>query len=121
LFYRILQNRIKDWYRSNSRRHKLFSIFRRDDEEANDPVESHPDRSGHEPEQQLQSSRSVTELDAALKALPLRQQQAVMLRIWEGLDVAQTASIMGCTSGSVKTHYSRAVHSLRKQLGDHWP
>ncbi|WGZ96500.1 MAG: sigma factor-like helix-turn-helix DNA-binding protein [Candidatus Thiothrix putei] len=58
-------------------------------------------------------------MQTAIGQLPLRQQQALLLRGWEGYDIAETAKIMKCSEGSVKTHYSRAVHSLRKKLGDY--
>ena len=74
---------------------------------------------GQQPVLRLMNERTIEALDEALQKLPLRQQQAFMLRIWEGLNVEQTAQAMNCSQGSVKTHFSRAVHSLRDQLEDH--
>ncbi len=124
LFYRILQSRLRDWHRRTTVRNR-FRIWlgtgkanRRD---APDPIQELPDRRKDNPEQMLQMGRTLDALEAALHCLPLRQQQAFLLRVWEGLDVAQTARAMGCTEGSVKTHYSRAVHRLREKLGEEWP
>jgi RNA polymerase sigma-70 factor (ECF subfamily) len=39
-----------------------------------------------------------------------------MLRYWEEFDVAETAKVMGCSEGSVKTHCSRAVNALSIML-----
>jgi RNA polymerase sigma-70 factor (ECF subfamily) len=55
-------------------------------------------------------------IESALKKLPTRQREAFVLRYWEDMDVAETANIMGCSDGSVKTHCSRAVHALATEL-----
>ena len=51
-----------------------------------------------------------------MRGLPARQREAFTLRVLEELDVADTARVMGCSEGSVKTHLSRAREALQKQL-----
>ena len=85
-----------------------------------DPVAAAPDPGGRTPDEQLQSQEAMQSLEVAVCELPARQREAFMLRTFEGLDVAGAATAMGCSEGSVKTHYSRAVHSLRESLGEHW-
>ncbi|MDJ0794495.1 MAG: RNA polymerase sigma factor [Woeseiaceae bacterium] len=120
LFYRILQNGIRDWHRRQAVRNRVMVWFGRgntDDEY--DPVASAPDPIGRAPEQELSNDEAMQSLEVAVHALPARQREAFMLRTFEGLDVAGTAVAMGCSEGSVKTHYSRAIHSLRDTLGDY--
>lgn len=123
LFYRILQRRILDWHRRATVRNRLRHWFGRsgDEEDGEDPLERVADPAGVDPSKAVADKHAMAALDDALRALPLRQQQAFLLRAWEGLDTADTARAMGCSEGSVKTHYSRAVHTLRDRLGDHWP
>lgn len=116
LFHTILQSRIRDWYRRDKVRSRLRVWFGRNEEDEDDPLEAVPaDRSG-EPERQMDGQQTLSAIERAVRALPLRQQQAFLLRAWEGLDTAQTATAMGISEGSVKTHYSRAVQALREQL-----
>jgi RNA polymerase sigma-70 factor (ECF subfamily) len=122
LFYRILQNRIRDCQRRRRVRSRIMSWlpgWKAPDEEAGDPYETVPDP-GPLPQELLATDQALAILEKAVAALPGRQQEAFMLRNFEGMDVAQTAAAMGCSEGSVKTHYSRAVHTLREQLGAAW-
>ena len=122
LFYRILQNGIRDWHRRQSIRNRVMVWFGRGnrDEGNYDPVAEAPDPGGRSPDELLANEQAMDELERAVGNLPNRQREAFMLRTFEGLDVAGTAAAMGCSQGSVKTHYSRAVHSLRDTLGEHW-
>lgn len=121
LFYRILQNGVRDWYRRRAVRQRVMVFFGRGSSDDDyDPVAAAPDPAGRTPEAELDNRAAMAELEEAIRALPKRQQEAFMLRTFEGLDVAGTATAMGVSDGSVKTHYSRAVHALRDRLGDHW-
>jgi RNA polymerase sigma-70 factor (ECF subfamily) len=123
LFHCILQSRIRDWYRRTRVRNRWREWFVKkpeDGENNDDPFETVADPSAG-PDEKLKRKRAGAALVAALRTLPLRQQQAFLLRAWEELDVAQTAAAMKCSEGSVKTHFFRAVRALRKQLGEHWP
>ena len=121
LFTSILHSRINDWYRRDTIRNRFRIWFgKKDDEDQDDPVQAAEDNNARTPEQLLQADRRLDELDRALHELPLRQQQAFLLRNWEGYSVEETAKVMKCTAGSVKTHYSRAVHTLRDKLDEHW-
>jgi RNA polymerase sigma-70 factor, ECF subfamily len=123
LFYRILENGIRDLQRRRSVR-KRFMVWlpgpKEDpDNEAQDPLENVADGGTPVPDQLMQGE-AMQKLESSLRELPARQREAFMLRNFEGLDVAETARAMGCSEGSVKTHYSRAVHMLREQLGEVW-
>jgi RNA polymerase sigma-70 factor (ECF subfamily) len=121
LFYRILQNAIRDWHRRQAVRNRVMVWFGRGarQEADYDPVAAAPDPAGRAPDEELQAAQAMDRLESAVSRLPARQREAFMLRTFEGLDVAGTATAMGCSEGSVKTHYSRAVHTLRDALGDH--
>jgi RNA polymerase sigma-70 factor, ECF subfamily len=127
LFQRILQNAIRDYYRRSKVR-STWSIllsdlgFHKDDEEESDPLDTldpdiHQNISSN-PAKQLEQSDVMRHIEEAVARLPDRQREAFMLRYWEELDVAETAKAMGCTEGSVKTHCSRATHTLAKILGE---
>ncbi len=122
LFYRILQNGIRDWHRRQSVRNRIMVWFGKSASDADgyDVAAHAPDPAGRSPDEELQTAEAMRKLEIAVGGLPTRQREAFMLRTFEGLDVAGTALAMGCSQGTVKTHYSRAVHSLREQLGDHW-
>lgn len=122
LFFRILQNGIRDWHRRQKVRNRVMVWFggSTSGDDDYDITANAPDPAGRTPDEQLQTNEAMQHLELAIQNLPNRQREAFMLRTFQGLDVAATATAMGCSDGSVKTHYSRAIHSLRDTLGEHW-
>jgi len=124
LFTRIVQNCTKDWFRRQKVRNTwvtLFSKFGKNDEgEDIDPQDffENPDSSSYGKESSLQLERMElsTILEKEIEKLPKRQREAFLMRYWEELDISETAEAMGCSEGSVKTHCSRASHTLAAAL-----
>lgn len=116
LFYSILQSRIRDWHRRQAVRNRFRSWFAWNEDDEEDPLEQHPAAPSDEPPARLENDRFMTRLEEELATLPYRQQQAFLLRVWEGLDIAETASAMACSESSVKTHHARALEKLQMRL-----
>ena len=119
LFYRVLDSRLNDWHRRRQVRGRWLATWLHGDDDETDVVAQAPDANDPGPLLRLAGGEAAQALDAALAALPLRQRQAFLLRVWEGLDVAATARAMRCSDGSVKTHLSRALAALRRALEEH--
>jgi RNA polymerase sigma-70 factor (ECF subfamily) len=121
LFYRILENRIRDMQRRRTVRGRIMAWLPahrdEDDEEAADPISQAPSDE-ITPARRMELDEAMSALERALQDLPNRQRQAFLLRNLEGLDVAAVATAMGCSEGSVKTHHFRALKALRARLGE---
>jgi len=119
LFYRILRNRITDLQRRAGIRRAVMAIWSGTarDESAPDPIEDVADARGR-PDEVLEGDELLARIEAVLATLSRRQREAFLFRNFEGLDVAQAAIAMGCSEGSVKTHYFRAMQALQGALGE---
>jgi len=121
LFYRILQNKITDWHRRQTLRNRLFSWFGFFEEQeevynATETYNHYPQNHACTPDKVMQNTEVNKQTMLAIAQLPLRQQQAFLLRQWQGFSVSETAGAMSISEGSVKTHYSRAIATLKIRL-----
>ena len=123
LFQRILQNTIRDYFRRQKVRNLWTAALsfvmsgHGDHAEDADAIEYlQPASERDDPAYQADTTQRLAIIQAALEKLPARQREAFVLRYWEELDTAETAAIMGCSEGSVKTHCSRAVQALSGYL-----
>lgn len=122
LFTRILQNATHDHFRRSKVRSAwttLFSSLAGDEEDA-DPLETLEALAGtpqaESAADKVERGQVVAIIEEEIARLPARQREAFLLRYWEDFDVAETAAVMGCSEGSVKTHCSRATHALARAL-----
>ncbi|MCP5267098.1 MAG: RNA polymerase sigma factor [Burkholderiaceae bacterium] len=125
LFQRILQNVITDHFRRQKVRNLwttlLSSLTVEGDDggsrDALDTLEPEPgSQRAESASDQVERAQVLTIIEHEIRKLPKRQREAFLLRYWEEFDVAETASAMGCSEGSVKTHCSRATHTLAAAL-----
>jgi RNA polymerase sigma-70 factor (ECF subfamily) len=121
LFHRIVQNAIRDWFRRQKVRSLWTTLLSslgpgRDEDDEQDPLETHDSGAEDSPATQLEQAQVLEIIREEVNRLPERQREAFILRYWEELDVADTARAMNCSEGSVKTHCSRAAHALQAAL-----
>lgn len=125
LMQRILQNAIRDFFRRSKARSAWVALWSalapgRSDAADSDPLETlaAAGRPGEAepPQDRVERSQLLEIIEKEISALPARQREAFLLRYWEEFDVAETARVMGCSEGSVKTHCSRAAHALAAAL-----
>lgn len=124
LFQRILQNTQMDHFRRQKVRNTWVSLFSslagKDEDDDFDPMETLEAQSGasdtENSEDKMVRAQLIAAIDGEIQKLPARQREAFLMRYWEDMDVAETAAAMGCSEGSVKTHCSRAAHTLAQAL-----
>ena len=117
LFWGILRRRIVDLQRRRKVRSVVVGWLGGGKDDDGDELPAwEPADTGPGPAARLEDSQAYAQMSQAVRKLPRRQREAFMLRVLEGLDVAETAAAMDCSQGSVKTHLSRAMQSLRDQL-----
>ncbi len=119
LFFRILQNRLRDFQRRKQFR-QLFHLQADKTQQQEDEIEQFKDLNAVSPENKLHSEDALQHIQRAIGKLPLRQQQVFLLRAWQDFSTRETAFTLSISEGSVKTHYKRAIDQLRSQLGEQY-
>lgn len=125
LFQRILQNTIHDYFRREKVRSTWVSLFSgigndAEDHENFDLLETFEAEEGSQAAEssadKVERQQVLAVIEEEIQKLPARQREAFLMRYWQDMDVAETAAAMGCSEGSVKTHCSRATHTLAQAL-----
>ena len=124
LFQRILRNTINDFFRREKVQNRWTTLFsalsvanKTDDfdilevhhhEENRNVAESSVDK--------LEREETLAVIEEEIGRLPERQREAFLMRYWNDMNVNETAEAMNCSTGSVKTHCSRAIRTLAQAL-----
>jgi RNA polymerase sigma-70 factor (ECF subfamily) len=124
LFQRILSNTMLDWFRRRKTRNAVFaSMSDFESPEGDGDFDLLSAFAGPGDSELVESAEDSTrreqilrEIELQIQQLPSRQREAFLMRYWEEFDVAETAAVMGCSPGSVKTHCSRAIRALAEAL-----
>ena len=129
IYTRILQNTTLDWFRRQKTQNTWISLFSSmrggnkdnlDDSDYSDPLEfldSSEENLGFEDGATILERQQVIKIiENEISKLPSRQREAFLMRYWDDLGISETAKLMACSEGSVKTHCSRACTFLAKAL-----
>lgn len=122
LFFKVLNNRIVDHHRKRGfGRLKQWLGRNSSESEAAEEAVDQLDSEVFGPDVFVDALEINSAVQSALARLSSKQQQALVLRLWQGLSVKETALAMNVSEGSVKTHLSRAVHEMRNLLSEYKP
>lgn len=104
---RIVQNEAKNAARAAGRRHAATERYA--------SLDGSPPETA-DPAATALSDERQRELLAAVRNLPEAQQRAIVCRFFLDLSVQETATVLGCRSGTVKSQVHRALRLLRERL-----
>lgn len=126
LFQRILKTTATDHFRREKVRNRWTTLLSAlapegaSDEVSRDILEAIEAEPGSPQAEnaadQVERAQTMNIIEEEVKKLPPRQREAFLLRYWEDMSLTETAATMGCSEGSVKTHCSRANHTLAAAL-----
>lgn len=121
IFNTILHNCLVDFLRKENLNKKYFKDYSNDAEEENNYIlfdsemfnNNFYDKSI---EEKIIDKDKMQQIMDAIQNLPTRQSEAFLLRYFDELSIEETAKVMNCSQGSVKTHCSRAIIALKSIL-----
>jgi RNA polymerase sigma-70 factor (ECF subfamily) len=119
-YYRILINICLDNRRRRGRWDKIFSFWRREQNEKTNSGETNIEYPGplelSDPMTALSNKQLAQEIRQALASLPEKQRVVFQLKVLHGMQIREIAEIMGSAEGTIKSHLFRATHFMRQAL-----